>query len=97
MLEGIHVLLIIFGGIGSAVALYASYRLLKFKDDFKTEMTTTIQAHCASKILFEAHEKSDISHFDSVEKNDSQRHREVREDIRSVSLRVDALSLHLKP
>lgn len=90
-LEGIHVFLIALGLIGSLVALYASFRLLKFKDEFKTEMADTIKANCASKEAFEAHEKSDVTRFESVEKNSAQRHDEVREDIGKVTLRIDAL------
>ena len=90
-MEILHVGLVAIGGVGSLAALYASYRLLKFKDEFKTEITNTITETCVSKESFVAHEKNDGRRFESFESISEQRHKEVREDVRAVGVRVDAL------
>lgn len=86
-----HLILTVIGIVGSGIALYASYRLLKFKDEFKSEMEATIRANCASKDSFDAHEDSDVQRFESVENVAATRHKEIREDITKVEHRIDVL------
>ena len=93
-MEVLHVAMIVIGAIASLVALYASYRLLQFKDEFKTEIGGTIKETCASSDSFDAHEQEDIRRFESVEAAAHRRHEEMRQDIHAVATRVDGLMNH---
>ena len=78
--------------------MYISYRLLRFKDEVKSELAAVVRENCASRDSFKAHELFDNERFAAMEraivamdKAIAARHLELRHDTARVEVRLDSI------